>query len=64
MPSDSHDDHFQAKDAVRRGTLYGAMGLGGGFFYAATTNALSQQNRGALGVFTKSGGVMLISSMS
>lgn len=53
-------DHFQPSDAVRQGALSGALGLGGGFLYASTQNALSRQNRGALGVFTKSGGVMLL----
>ena len=59
-PAADDHDHFTAKDAMRQGTLYGALGLGGGFFFAATQNALSRQNRGALGVFTHSGGPILI----
>lgn len=58
MASHGDDDHYHPVDAVNAG-IKGAMITGAaGLFAAGIKNATSQANHGALGVFTKSGGLI------
>lgn len=59
MASHGSDDHYHPVDAVKTG-IQGAMVTGAaGLFAAGIRNATRKQNVGALGVFTKSGGMIL-----
>jgi len=51
-------ERYHPKDAIQAG-VNGALILGGaGFFVSAVQNALAKENRGMLGVFTRTGGTV------
>jgi hypothetical protein len=51
-------ERYHPQDAVKAG-VNGALILGGGgFLVSAVQNALAKENRGMLGVFTKTGGTV------
>lgn len=53
------DDHVYHKvDAIKAGTKGALITGGSGLFAASVQNALRKENVGALGVFTKSGGMI------
>jgi len=60
MSSNDRDDRhdYQPKDAVREAGKGALVIGGGGLFAAALVNALSKQNVGPWGVFTRGGGMI------
>lgn len=58
MAPHGDDDHYHPVDAVKTG-IQGAMITGAaGLFAASIKNATRRENVGALGVFTRSGGMI------
>lgn len=59
MAPHDDDDHYQPVDAVKAG-IQGTLIIGAaGLFAASVKNATRKENVGAMGVFTRSGGMIL-----
>jgi len=58
MPEGSGSNVYQPKGAVALAAQMGLYTGGVGFFISAIQNALTSHNRGAMGVFTRTGGTI------
>lgn len=53
-------EQFHAHDTVRETMTSAGVSAAGGVFFSAMQNAMSEHKRGALGVFTRTGGTIAL----